>query len=141
MKKIILISLLSCLVAGAVWAQKDTVTTNSGLKYVMLKKGNGEKPEEGSKLWVNYTVKLKNGKVVESSMEQIGEPYKFKLGDDGYIPAWNEMFALMSEGEKAYFYVPAAIGYGKYGNKDVDGRWLIKPHTDIIFEAEIVKMK
>ena len=40
-------------------AGKDTVTTKSGLKYIILAKGNGEKAAAGKEVAVNYDLLLR----------------------------------------------------------------------------------
>ena len=47
-------------------AVKDTVTTASGLKYIIISKGNGAKAEAGKQIEVNYTGYLTDGNIFDS---------------------------------------------------------------------------
>lgn len=140
MKKIIFIILFLSFHATVFSQKKDTVTTASGLKYVQIKAGKDtKKPVDGQKLKVNYTLRLHNGKTIESNMEDA--PFKFELGAQEVIPGWDEGFKLMSAGERGYLIIPAKLGYGKRGAKDENGKYTIPPDTDLIFEVVLVSFK
>ncbi|MBW8049274.1 MAG: hypothetical protein FVQ77_02815 [Cytophagales bacterium] len=123
-------------------AQSDTIVTKSGLKYVQIKPGNGEKPMKGSKIKVNYTGKLKNGDIFDSTADQ-GKPFKFKLGAGEVIKGWDEGFALMSKGEKGILIIPPELGYGKKGVPDPyeDNIYVIPPNATLAFEVELLDFK
>ena len=106
--------------------------TESGLYYVMLSEGNGEKPEVGQMVKVHYTGKLLDGTVFDSSIER-GEPISFPLGVGQVIPGWDEGIQLMSKGEKGVLYIPYYLAYGERqaGEK-------IVPFSNLMFEVELV---
>ncbi|MEO5674510.1 MAG: FKBP-type peptidyl-prolyl cis-trans isomerase, partial [Chitinophagales bacterium] len=54
--------------------------TASGLYYVIEKQGDGEKAEAGKTVTVNYTGKLLDGKVFDSSLNPGRTPFSFPLG-------------------------------------------------------------
>lgn len=115
---------------------KDTVTTASGIKYVQLKAGKGEKPKDGSKVKVLFSGSFLNGEEFESNFG--GSPFEFTVGKHEVIPGWEEAVKLMSKGEKAVFVIPAKLAYGKRGSKDDDGTVIIPPDTDLVFEIKLV---
>lgn len=123
-------------------AQSDTVVTKSGLKYVQIKPGNGEKPIKGSKIKVNYTGKLPNGEIFDSTVDQ-GKPFKFNLGMAEVIKGWDEGFALMSKGEKGVLIIPPNLAYGTKGVQDPyeDNKYIIPPNATLIFEVELISFK
>ena len=61
---------------------KKEVTTDSGLKYVELKPGDGAVPRKGEWVQVHYTGWLADGTKFDSSVDR-GKPFKFKLGFGG----------------------------------------------------------
>jgi len=133
---IVRLVLCAWLFSMAAHAQSDTVTTKSGLKYIQLKAGTGDVPKKGQKLTVNYTGKFTNGKVFDS-----GKNYKFPVGEEGFIPAWDEAFGMMRKGEKGIFIAKPELAYGKKPVKDDDGMVIVPGNSTLIFEVEIVELK
>ncbi|MBL8016388.1 MAG: FKBP-type peptidyl-prolyl cis-trans isomerase, partial [Ignavibacteria bacterium] len=88
-KKLIVLLVL----AGCIYSQ-DTVSTSSGLKYIVLKKGSGKMSESGKIAEVHYTGWLLDGKKFDSSRDR-GEPFEFLLGGKQVIKGWDEGVALM----------------------------------------------
>ena len=104
--------------------------TESGLQYKVIKMGDGPKPTAEDKVRVNYTGKLLDGTVFDSSVER-KEPIEFKL--NGVIRGWTEGLQLMPVGSKFEFYIPYDLAYGSRGaGQD------IKPFSTLIFEVELL---
>jgi FKBP-type peptidyl-prolyl cis-trans isomerase FkpA len=122
-------------------------TTASGLKYQITKLGLKPKPLAGDTVYVNYTGKLLNGKVFDSSIQaeaqkaglnQPGrnyEPINFVLGTGGVIQGWEEGLLLVNEGGKATFIIPPKLGYADQPQGDQ-----IPPYSTLIFDIEITKV-
>lgn len=108
-----------------------TITTSTGLKYVKIKEGNGEKPQVGTMVKVHYTGKLLDGTVFDSSVTR-NEPFQFVLGVGQVIPGWDEGLQLMSKGEEAVLYIPYYLAYGNTGSGP------IPPFATLIFEVEMI---
>lgn len=106
--------------------------TASGLYYVRTEKGNGEKPKPGQMVTVNYTGKLLDGTVFDSSYDR-GEPFVIPIGVGQVIPGWDEGILLMSKGEKGVLYIPYYLAYG-----DMQAGDKITPFSNLIFEVELV---
>lgn len=121
--------------------KKDTVKTESGIKYISLKKGKGENLKDGQKVKVYYTGKFLNGKQFETNRG--GKPFKFVLGEEEVIPGWDEGFKLMKVGERGILIIPSHLAYGKSGVKlwEDETKYHIPPNADLIFEVEIVEAK
>lgn len=110
----------------------DTVTTSSGLKYIVLKKGNGKKSEAGKMAEVHYTGWLTTGKKFDSSKDR-NETFEFNLGAGQVIKGWDEGVALMRIGDKFRLIIPSDLGYGEKGAGDI-----IPPNATLIFDVDLI---
>jgi FKBP-type peptidyl-prolyl cis-trans isomerase len=108
----------------------------SGLYYVEKVKGTGPKATAGQKVKVNYTGKLFNGKVFDSSLDdKPARPYEFTLGKGEVIPGWDEGIAMMSAGGKATLIIPSSLAYAERGAGND-----IAPFTPLAFDVELVSI-
>ena len=114
----------------------DTITTATGLKYLVVEKGTSTvKAEKGMMVDVHYTGFLENGKVFDSSFERLN-PISFQLGTGSVIRGWDEGIELMHIGDKYRLIIPAELGYGAYG-----GGSDIPPNATIIFDVELMNVR
>ena len=109
----------------------DTLSTETGLQYIIIEVGNGVQPIPGQVLTVHYTGYLTDGSMFDSSVQR-GEPFRFVLGQGQVIRGWDEGFALLSKGAKARLIVPPHLGYG---NRDMG---VIPPESTLIFDVELI---
>jgi tetratricopeptide (TPR) repeat protein len=117
----------------SVFAQSgDTITTKSGLKYLVLSKGTGARAELNKNVEVHYTGYFLDGKVFDSSVER-GDPIEFILGTGQVIAGWDEGIALMNVGDKFRLIIPSNLAYGEKG----DGT-IIPPKSTLIFNVELM---
>ena len=116
-------------------ANKKVDTTESGLKYIVVSKGNGERAIAGKTVKVHYTGYLDNGKMFDSSIER-GEPIEFPLGVGQVIKGWEEGIALMNVGDKIRLIIPYDMGYGVEGRPP-----LIPPRSQLTFDVELIEVK
>jgi FKBP-type peptidyl-prolyl cis-trans isomerase len=121
--------------------KRDTLKTNDGLKYIILKRGNGQKPWSGKQVSIYYTVTFLNGKKFDSNLE--GKPYKVLLTKEELIPGLLEGISLMTKGAKYKFIIPPNLAYGSEGmfNPEGNPKYLVEPNTSIIYEVELVDFK
>lgn len=112
----------------------DTLTTASGLKYIILTKGNGAHAEANKAVEVHYTGYLLNGKVFDSSIER-GDPIEFTLGTGQVIPGWDEGIALMNVGDKFRLIIPSNLAYGEKGAGNA-----IPPNSMLIFDVQLISV-
>jgi cyclophilin family peptidyl-prolyl cis-trans isomerase len=112
----------------------DTVTTASGLKYIVTQKGpvGGAKPAKGTNIKVHYTGRLTDGKVFDSSVTR-GQPFEFAVGTGSVIAGWDEALLDMTKGEKRMLIIPPKLGYGDRGAAGV-----IPPNATLIFDVELL---
>jgi len=110
---------------------KGVQVTESGLQYIVLKEGSGEKPVATSKVKVHYHGTILDGTVFDSSVDK-GKPAEF--GVNRVIKGWTEGLQLMNVGAKYKFFIPQELAYG--ANPRQGGK--IRPFEVLIFEVELL---
>lgn len=109
-------------------------STASGLKYAVIKEGEGELIGKDKQVSVHYSGFLLDGVKFDSSVER-DEPFVFVAGAGMVIPGWDEGIQLLKKGSKARFIVPSNLGYG---DRDL-GK--IPPNSTLIFDVEVLDVK
>ena len=113
-------------------ANLEFATTESGLRYRILRKSDGKKPTAANTVTVNYRGWLNRGKVFDSSYER-GKPTTFPLSN--VIAGWTEGMQLVGEGGMIELWVPSRLGYGERGSPGS-----IPAHSNLHFIVELVKV-
>ncbi len=114
--------------------KNDTITTASGLKYIITKKGKGRKAKPNEVVIAHYTGTLLDGSTFDSSRER-NEPFAFTLGKKQVIKGWDEAFAVLKKGDRATLIIPANLAYGERE------RPKIPANSTLIFDVELVDIK
>ena len=110
----------------------NAVKTETGLRYVVLKEGEGTKtPQMGQDVTVHYTGSLLDGRIFDSSVRR-GEPATFEIGQ--VIEGWNQALVTMKKGEKRTLIIPPELGYGVHGYPGV-----IPPNSYLVFDVELLE--
>lgn len=110
-------------------------STDSGLRYQIIQKGNGKKAVKGQQVSVHYKGQLADGTVFDSSYKR-NQPLEFQVGVGQVISGWDEGILLLNEGDKARLVIPSDLGYGSRGAGGV-----IPPDAVLVFDVELVKVK
>lgn len=113
----------------------ETQKTDSGLQYIVIEEGTGDRAVAGKKIKVHYTGKLEDGTEFDSSVKR-GQPIEFILGVGQVIKGWDEGIALMKVGGKSQLIIPPELGYGAAGAGNV-----IPPNSVLIFDVELVEVE
>jgi peptidylprolyl isomerase len=114
-------------------APEDAKKTASGIAYKFLKRGAGKKhPTADDTVEVHYSGWTPDGKMFDSSVKR-GQPTKFPLG--GVIKGWTEGVQLMVVGDKARFWIPAALAYGDKPTRSGT------PTGPLVFDIELLAIK
>ena len=111
-------------------ATKGAVKTASGLVYEEQKAGTGNHPKPTDRVKVQYTGKLIDGTVFDSSVAR-GQPAVFPL--NGVIKCWTEGLQRMRVGGKARLVCPSDLAYGDHGSPPK-----IKPGATLVFDVELL---
>jgi FKBP-type peptidyl-prolyl cis-trans isomerase len=110
-------------------AKKDGVKTlDNGIQYIVLEEGKGKKPTIDDVVECDYEGTLIDGTKFDSSIDR-GQPAQFPL--KGVIKGWQEAIPLMPVGSKWKIFIPAELGYGPQGNRNIPG------NSVLIFEVKL----
>ena len=107
-------------------------STESGLRYQIIQKGDGPQAQKGQKVSVHYKGMFPDGQVFDSSYQR-GNPIDFPVGEGNVIAGWDEGIQLLKVGDKARFVIPSHLGYGSRGAGGV-----IPPDATLVFDVELM---
>jgi FKBP-type peptidyl-prolyl cis-trans isomerase FkpA len=114
-------------------APKEFKTTQSGLKYRILRKSSGPQPKRTDTVKVHYKGWLDNGQEFDSSYKR-DEAIEFPLNK--VIPGWTEGMQLVGKGGMIELEIPPQLGYGARG---VPGA--IPPNAKLHFLVELLDIQ
>jgi FKBP-type peptidyl-prolyl cis-trans isomerase len=112
--------------------REGVVTTESGLQYEIITKGDGPMPTEESTVYVFYEGTLLDGTIFDGNFDS-GDTISFPL--NGVIKGWTEGLQLMPVGSTYRFYLPSSLGYGPNGTGP------IPPNAALIFKVELLDIE
>jgi len=120
---------------GQAWLSENAekpgvVTTESGLQYKVLKKGEGESVSPGDTVRVHYRGTLIDGTEFDSSYTR-GQPAQFKV--TAVIRGWTEALQMMKVGDQWELFIPSSLAYGDRAQGDK-----IPPGSTLIFDVELL---
>ncbi|ALO33598.1 peptidylprolyl isomerase [Colwellia sp. MT41] len=113
--------------------KEGVIVTESGIQYVVLTAGEGEKPAATDTVKVHYKGTFLNGETFDSSYDR-GQPAVFPL--NRVIKGWTEGVQLMTVGAKFKFTIPSDLAYGPNGNPpNIPGNSVLE------FEIELLEIQ
>jgi FKBP-type peptidyl-prolyl cis-trans isomerase len=104
------------------------VLKESGLYYLDVTVGTGEKPVAKDTAFVIYTGYFLDGTKFDTNVG--GDLYGFPVGEDFVIPGFDEGVMYMNEGGTAKFLIPSFLGYGNSG-------YYMSAYTPLLFEVKL----
>lgn len=113
----------------------NSVKTESGLRYIIQKEGEGAKPKAGDIVSAHYIGTLLDGTEFDNSRKR-NEPIVFPVGQGRVIKGWDESLMDMRPGESRLILLPPELAYGERGA----GK-LIPPNSFLVFEVELIKVE
>ena len=122
--------------------------TADGLYVIVKKRGTGAKVATGKEVSVNYTGRLLDGTIFDSSVESDArkgeiydarrkyEPMTYVVGRDKLIEGWEKGVMDQPVGTVLQLVIPSALAYGPRGAGNI-----ILPYSPLVFDIEIVSVK
>lgn len=112
------------------------VFVGSGLVIKDIKKGHGVGAANGDTVTVNYTGKLTNGTVFDSSKNPGRTPFQFTIGQHQVIQGWEKGLLGMKVGGTRKLTIPPDMAYGPAGRPPV-----IPENATLIFTIDLLKIQ
>ncbi len=112
-------------------AKEGVETTESGLQYKIIEKGNDVVPGPRDTVWVRYKGSLLDGTVFDQSPEGV-DSIRMMLSQ--VIKGWQEGLQLVGEGGKIELYIPAELGYGERGTRNIEA------NSALIFDIDLTRV-
>jgi peptidylprolyl isomerase len=132
------------------WPQAKTSKT--GVRYAILREGQGGIPSEASRVRLVYTGKpLVGGEAFASTADGTEpifgakpEPFAYTIGQTRINPGLDEAIEKMKVGEKRLVIIPANMAYGSRGflgkeRKD-EKQFYIPPQATLVYEIEMLNL-
>ena len=109
---------------------------DNGLIIENMEIGDGTEAQDYNKVVVNYTGKLEDGSIFDSSLNPGREPFTFTLGVGSVIKGWDIGVKGMKVGGRRRLTISPELGYGNNGAGDV-----IPPRATLIFEVDLLEVE
>jgi peptidylprolyl isomerase len=120
--------------AAAVEKYPGLTAANSGLRYLILKEGTGQKAAAGQRAALAYKGMFLSGEVFDSS-DVHGQLLEVPVGEGRIIPGMEEAILDMRPGEKRLLVIPPELAYGERGMAEIPG------NTFLVFEVELKELR
>lgn len=115
--------------------------TNTGIRYIVLREGQGDAARPGDRIHVLYVGRLLDGKVFDKA-EDPEKAFTFRVRRGEVIEGWDQIAQDMKAGEKRLVIIPPELAYGTRGQPSQGGRSVgIPRNSTLVFEMEIVKIE
>ncbi len=120
-------------ISGSTMSAASPAATTTGLVVQDETVGAGAEAKAGSLVSVNYTGKLENGTVFDTSVGKA--PIQFPLGQGYVIKGWELGLLGMKVGGKRLLIIPPDMAYGDKATGPIPA------NSTLIFEVELVGVK
>jgi len=112
-----------------------TKKTATGIRYLVLQPGTGEKPKPGDKVGVLYVGTLLHGEKFDENLDP-KHPLTFRVDRGDVIAGWDQSVQMMKLHEKRLVIIPADLAYGSRGRAPA-----IPRDATLVFEMELVSIE
>jgi peptidylprolyl isomerase len=112
--------------------QDKLKTSKKGIKYFIVKNGNGSNAKYGQKVNVGYFGMTHENAVAFDNTFRRNKDLTLVIGSNKIIAGWNEALLEMNQGMRAVFFIPSSLAYGKDGKTP-----MIQPNSDLVFYIEL----
>jgi len=107
-------------------------TSNTGIRYVVLERGEGPLAKRGQMVSMLYIGRFINGDSFDQALD-LKKPFKFRLGRGQVIQGWDQIIQLMRPGDKWLVIIPPELAYGTRGQSPK-----IPPNTTLVFTMQLL---
>jgi FKBP-type peptidyl-prolyl cis-trans isomerase len=115
------------------WPEAKKTTT--GIRYIILKAGQGENAKPGDKVSVLYIGRLLNGTVFDQNQDR-EKPFPVHVKRGEVIEGWDQILQFMKKGEKRLVIIPPELAYGTRGQPPS-----IPRSATLVFEMEVLDIE
>ncbi|MCW5912702.1 MAG: FKBP-type peptidyl-prolyl cis-trans isomerase [Cyclobacteriaceae bacterium] len=112
-------------------ATKKIVHSDSGLKYMVLKKGKGEVAKVGNEVLIHEKMSYQNDSLLFSSYN-LPSPIKFLVGGNQVIDGVDKGVRGMKRGEIRKLIVPPSL------SKRMGNQTFPHPDSTLVYEVELI---
>lgn len=106
--------------------------TNTGIRYIVMREGEGPMPKPGDKVSVLYVGRLLDGTVFDQATDP-EKAFTFRIRREMVIEGWDQILQRMKKGEKRLVIIPPELAYGTRGQPPKIGR-----NATLVFEIELL---
>jgi peptidylprolyl isomerase len=118
-----------------VYNESRSRVSESGIRYLTVRNGSGDKPLPGDLALVHYSGFLESGPLFDSSYLR-DEPFQLRVGIGQVIAGWEETIQDMRPGEQRIVFIPSELAYGESGAGD----GIIPPNSTLRFDIELAEV-
>ena len=108
-----------------------TKKTGTGIRYLIVKEGDGPSPKPGDRVGVYYTGTLLKGEKFDERLAP-AEPLSFRVARGDVIVGWDQILPMMKLNEKRVVIIPSELAYGARGRPPS-----IPRNATLVFEMEL----
>lgn len=109
-----------------------TKKTSMGIRYLILKPGDGPSPKDGDRVAMLYTGMLLHGQKFDEQLDP-AHALVFRVGREEVIAGWDQLLPMMKLHEKRLAIIPGSLAYGSRGRPP-----LIPRDATLVFEMELI---
>lgn len=109
--------------------------THTGIRFIIMREGQGNSPTPGDKVSVLYVGRLLQGQIFDQAQEK-DQPFTFRVRREAVIEGWDQVLQLMKRGEKRLVIIPPELAYGTRGQPPK-----IPRAATLVFEIELLDFK
>uniref|UniRef100_A0A7S1EUS4 peptidylprolyl isomerase n=1 Tax=Timspurckia oligopyrenoides TaxID=708627 RepID=A0A7S1EUS4_9RHOD len=118
--------------------ESGEITTSSGLKYKVVKKGNVSRTvQPGDLIGIRFKATYNNFTFDDTFAT--AEPYYIRVGSGNVPKGLEEALLLMGLGDRLMLTVPGNLAFGPKGRRATAGKPSIPPNATIYYELEIAE--
>ena len=142
---------LALFVAPTAWAQREKLPpedlafveknwpeakkTSTGIRYIVLREGQGPNAKPGDKVSILYIGRLLNGTIFDQNQDR-EKPIMVHVKRGEVIEGWDQILQFMKKGEKRLVIIPPELAYGTRGQPPS-----IPRSATLVFEIEILEIQ